>query len=231
MVENIGKIKNALRAGQGAIVYSCHIGPYYLLPAALSLSGYPTVAVEKIGVLETLLAKRKIGSLNRDQGCTLLQTQSAYEPYALRRMVRHLREGKIVFVMGDYHGDRDNSKSRNTTFMGYDVIPGRAIAWLHAKTNAPVFPLLPSYGHGKRQFVVFDELALDKHCDPCYVTQRVYRTIEEVILQRPEEWVLWMDYHMMLARNQDTDKASSGAKIPSPANEGDAQASPGTGVV
>ncbi len=31
------------------------------------------------------------------------------------------------------------------------------------------------------------------------ITQAVYRVAEQKILESPERWALWMDYHLMLA--------------------------------
>jgi lauroyl/myristoyl acyltransferase len=202
-VEGIEKLDNSLSDGRGAIIYSCHIGPYFLIPATLALSGYRTVAVEKLGPFETPVVNRQVRQLNRCQRHTVLETETAYDDLLLRKLARHLREGKVVFIMGDYHGDRTHSKSIHTKFMGHNIVPGRAIAWLHAQTGAPVFPLVVRYRDNQGRLALLDELRLDKGRDVPYVTQTVYQTIERTILEHPAKWVLWMDYHLMLAKDQD----------------------------
>ncbi len=204
------KLDRALESGRGAIVFSCHMGPYLLVPALLSLAGYRTVVVEKLGLVEGALVARQVRRLNRSLTRTMLETEMAYDDLLLKKLVRHLRDGKLVFMMGDYHGDRLTSKARRVRFMGHEIVPGRAIAWLHAKTAAPIFPVMERRAQGGRYFGVLDQLELDIPQKVDYNTQAVYCTIEQEILRSPEKWLLWMDYHLMLSKKQVNQELPSG---------------------
>ena len=195
----IEKLDATLAHGKGAILFSCHIGPYYLTPAVLALLGYKVVAVERLGFLEAPIVNYHVGRINGLKGETVLMTTTIYDDLLLRKLRGHLRKGRIVFIMGDYRG-AFNCRGKYAKFLGYDIVPGRGIAWLHSRTGAPIVPIVIRYCNGRRpQLEVRDELAVDKDQGMGYITQEVYHTLEELILQNPERWALWMDYHLMLA--------------------------------
>ena len=101
--------------------------------------------------------------------------------------------------MADYHG-QSSHETEYVKFLGYDVVPGRGIAWLHSGTGAPLIPIVTQYNNGdKPRLDILDEVTTDRSQDVHSLTQDVYYTIEQRILQSPQRWALWMDYHLMLS--------------------------------
>lgn len=197
ILNGIKKLDTIINRGKGAIVFSCHIGPYYFTPGALALLGYKIIIVEKFGFIEVPIVNYHIKKINKLMGNTVLETTTIYDDLLLRKLKKCLQEGKIVYIMGDYHGF--NFKGSNVKFLGYDIIPGRGIAWLHKKTGAPLVPIVVEYSNtDKRNIKIYNELIVDRQQDIDSITQNVYHTLEDFILQKPERWLLWMDYHLML---------------------------------
>jgi lauroyl/myristoyl acyltransferase len=193
------KLDAALARGHGAVVFSCHIGPYYLTPAVLALLGYRVVIVERLGLVATPILNYQIKRLNSSQGETVLEMTTVYDDLLLRKLKKHLQQGKVVFIMADYHG-LSSREAEYVKFLGYDIVPGRGIAWLHNQTGAPLIPIVTQYHNGdKPRLDILDELTTDRSQDVHCLTQDVYYTIEQRILQSPERWALWMDYHLMLS--------------------------------
>ena len=193
------KLDAALAKGHGAVVFSCHIGPYYMIPAVLALLGYKVVLVERLGLVAAPFLNYQTRRLNSSQGETVLETTTVYDDLLLRKLKNHLQQGKIVFMMADYRG-LYSREAEYVKFLGYDVVPGRGIAWLHNKTGAPLIPMVTQYHNSdKPQLEILDELTTEKSRDINCLTQEVYYTMEQRILQTPERWALWMDYHLMLS--------------------------------
>ena len=194
----IEKLDTLLNRGKGAVVFSCHIGPYYFTPAALALLGYKVIILERFGFIEVPIVNYHIKKINKLKGSTVLETTTIYDDLLLRKLKKCLQEGKIVYIMGDYHGF--NYKGSYVKFLGYDIIPGRGIAWLHKKTGAPLVPIVVEYSDtNKGNIKIYNELIVDRQQDIDSITQDVYHTLEDFILQKPERWLLWMDYHLILS--------------------------------
>ncbi len=194
------KLDSILDRGNGAILFSCHIGPYYFTPALLALLGYKVVTVERLGFIEEPLVNYHIKKLNKLMGNNAIETTTIYDNLLLRKLKRHLHNGKIVYIMGDYHGF--NYKGSYVKFLGYDIIPGSGIAWLQKKTGASLLPIVAKYNSKYKegaQLKIYDELVVDKQQNIDSITQQVYRTLECFILRNPEKWSLWLDYHLMLS--------------------------------
>lgn len=193
------KLDAALARGHGAVVFSCHIGPYYLIPAVLALLGYRVVVVERLGLVAAPFLNYQIRRLNSSQGETVLETTTVYDDLLLRKLKKHLQQGKVVFIMADYHG-LSSRKAEYVKFLGYDIVPGRGIAWLHSQTGAPLIPMMTQYYNSDKPILeILDELTTDKSRDVHCLTQEIYNTVEQRIMQSPERWALWMDYHLMLS--------------------------------
>lgn len=201
-IDNIHKLRQSLKNNRGAIVYSCHIGPYFLIPAALALKGYKVITIENIGPFEGYFVGRQVRKLNKSvstDGVDRLTIYPIYDETLLRKLKKHLNEGNLVFMMGDYRS-LYSRKPMYIDFLGYDIIPGRGIAWLYKQTNAPIFPIIPqNYKKSEPGYTVRDELKLDKKLSIGHITQEIYRILEKIILKSPKDWVLWIDYHLMLA--------------------------------
>jgi lauroyl/myristoyl acyltransferase len=192
-------LEAALDGGGGAIVFTCHMGPYYALPIALALSGHRVVIVERLGFVGSPLISYQVKRLNSLLGGRFITLTTAYDSQLLRKLEQHLRQGEVLFLMGDYRG-ASNRKEEYSKFLGYDIVPGRGIAWLHYRTQAPMIPV--RYVGSQRavaKFEIRDKLQVDYGISVADITQRVYGVLEDQVLERPECWALWIDYHLMLA--------------------------------
>jgi lauroyl/myristoyl acyltransferase len=203
----VEKLSAALSRGRGAIVFSCHVGPYYLIPGVLTLMGHRVTAVEKFGLIASPIVERQVRKLNGSLGNGLLQTATVYDGQLLRKLKRCLNEGEIVFMMGDYHGSGED-EAKYVKFLGYDIIPGRGLAWLHRETGAPLIPIVFTYDNGKPHLEVLEEVEVDNAESVNEITQKIYKKLEQRILQEPERWALWLDYHLMLSKEARATKCS-----------------------
>jgi Kdo2-lipid IVA lauroyltransferase/acyltransferase len=197
----IEKLSSAIAKNKGVIVFSSHIGPYFLIPAVLASIGYQVTAVKKLDSLLSYLLSCQINKINKSGTRLSLEMVDTYDRLLLRKLTSDLKRNRIVFMMGDYRGTVQNNNG-HIKFLGYDISPARGIAWLSKKTGAPIVPIMFSYkDEDVPQLEVLDEIHIDQSQAIDDITQIVYKTIEERILRAPEKWALWIDYHLMLARS------------------------------
>ncbi|MDP6461397.1 MAG: hypothetical protein QGH59_06405 [Gemmatimonadota bacterium] len=187
-----------LAKGKGAIVFSCHMGPYALIPAILSTLFYKVTAVDKLSYLVRPTALAKVEKSNAAYGEDRLETLPVGDGLLLRKLERRLHEGRVVFMMGDYRGTPARG-AEPIRFLGHPVHAGRGLAWLHARTGAPLIPAIFTFEKGKPRLEVGEEVNVEGLRTPRDITQRIYKTLEQRILKSPERWALWIDYHLMVS--------------------------------
>ncbi|MAF26870.1 MAG: lysophospholipid acyltransferase family protein [Gemmatimonadota bacterium] len=191
-------LEAALAKGKGAIVFSCHMGPYALIPAILSTLFYKVTAVDKLSYLVRPTALAKVEKSNAAYGEDRLETLPVGDGLLLRKLERRLHEGRVVFMMGDYRGTPARG-AEPIRFLGHPVHAGRGLAWLHARTGAPLIPAIFTFEKGKPRLEVGEEVNVEGLRTPRDITQRIYKTLEQRILKSPERWALWIDYHLMVS--------------------------------
>jgi lauroyl/myristoyl acyltransferase len=127
-----------------------------------------------------------------------LEMVNSYDRLVLLRLLNDLRKKRLVFLMADYPVSMRKNDG-HIKFLGYNTIPTRGAAWLHKKTGAPIVPIMFRYVDGQElRLEVLDEIQTDAACDLSKTTQMVYDVLEKRILEAPESWALWLDYHLMV---------------------------------
>ncbi len=199
-LKGANEIDKGLYEGKGAILFSCHVGPYYFIPALLALNGYEVNVVERLNHLESLLIEHHMKQINKVMGRNVLTSFSIYDGLILRKLKKKLDRGELVFIMGDYRAL--SSKVRPLSFLGYDINPGIGAAWLAKMTGAPLLPVLFDTVRGSRyEFRAHNQLPVSANSGLYTINKTMYSRIENYILTCPERWSLWVDYHLMLSQD------------------------------
>ena len=144
----IEKLHSAKAKNQGVVVFSAHMGHYFLIPTILASMGYEVTAVRKLDSALSHMLERRVERLNKSGMNLTLEMVNSYERLVLLRLLNDLRKNRIVFLMADYPaGARKNDG--HIKFLGYNIIPARGAAWLHKKTGAPLVPIMFRYVNGE----------------------------------------------------------------------------------
>lgn len=194
------KLNSAIAKNKGVIVFSGHIGPYFLIPGVLALMGYEVTTIKNLDSLLSYMLNRRIRKINKSGRSFALEMVDTYNRwFLLRRLQNDLKKNRIIFMMGDYRGS-GRKNDGYVKFLGYIINPAKGIAWLSKKTGAPIVPMTFSYENGNMPHLeILDEIKVDLSLGIDEITQMIYKTVEQMILQAPERWALWVDYHLMLA--------------------------------
>lgn len=194
----IEKLYCAQAKNRGVVVFSAHIGPYFLIPAILASIGCEVTAVRKLDSALSHMLDRRVDRLNRFGINLALEMVNSYDQLVLLRLLNDLRKRRLVFLMADYPVSVRKNDG-HTKFLGYNIVPARGAAWLHKKAGAPIVPIMFRYVDGQKlRLEVLNEIQTDAVCDLSETTQMVYDVLEKRILEAPESWALWLDYHLMV---------------------------------
>lgn len=129
-IENLENFDSVLKSGKGGILLTAHIGNWELGGMAMSLLGYPIVAVALPH------KERPVNDLFNNQrgmwGVKVVQTNGA-----IRNCIEALKENKIVALLAD----RDFGLNGEVLdFLGKKTIIPKGPAAFSLKTGAPIVP-------------------------------------------------------------------------------------------
>jgi len=184
-VRGIEHLAAAHARGKGVIVVAPHLGSYNLVPSYVSSLGYPTVAV--VEHIRDPKLHEYFFALRANQGVQLLTTG----PEDVRKIVRALREGKVVMMLADRNV---GTSSDEVIFFGERTMLPAGPALLARRTGAA---LLPAYayrvGNTRSVAVALAELQLPEVIGTpeqrrAADTQAVARELEKMILVAPDQW-------------------------------------------
>ena len=86
-----------------------------------------------------------------------------------------------------------------TPFLGGWLRVARGVAWLAARTAAPLLPVtLSSEPHGRYRLAIHAPLAVEQSEGAEAVVAALARLLESEVLARPEAWLKWKDVHQMV---------------------------------
>lgn len=184
-IEGRAHLDEALSYGRGVVIATAHSGNWELMGGALTLNGYPLIAVAK--KQNNLQMDRLINEYR-----ALLKIGVTYKT-GVREMVRLLGQGKIVGLLMDQDAGKDGII---LDFFGRKAAWVQGPAFLAHLKNAPIVTCFmvenPDGSHrlllGKPLWTAQTE---NKHQDIEAMTETLAKIIEDHIRKYPEEW-FWL---------------------------------------
>lgn len=188
-VEGERNLEDALSHERGVIFMSAHLGYWEAaaLVAGLRLSGGLAVVNRP---LDNPLLERELETFRELFGNVALGKRGVS-----RAMIKRLRENKAVGILIDQRSHHRLGLS--VPFFGQPAWTHGILARMMVRTKAPMVPLWCFWEGPGRYTVRFDtpllaERLTEEEREENALTRRLNRIIEDVILERPQQW-LW--YH------------------------------------
>ncbi len=181
--------EDILAANRGAIVVTGHIGNWELLAAYFAHKGLPVTAIAKRidnrGLNALVLefrARHGVRTILRESGSSA------------REIVRVLHARGLLALLMDQ--DVKGSPSVSVPFFGRKARTPVAAARLAIKRNIPLVPVFSQRrADGGHRLRILPPLSHphtgDQDQDVIELTRQINRTLEDQILNHPEQWVWW----------------------------------------
>lgn len=183
-------LERGLAAGSGVFILSAHIGAWEVaaLTAGLLVPGGIAVVNRPLDnpLLEAELDRFRALFGNRAMG----------KENVTRAMLRELRRGGVVGILIDQRTLKEEGVQ--VPFFGHPAWTHPALARLCVRTGSPVVPIWGLWDAPGRYTVRFDEPVFPNELPETEraeapLTARFTRMIENVIRERPEQWLWFHD--------------------------------------
>lgn len=208
--ENLGKMRDALARGPGAVFITAHIANWELFASGMAAHIPVSVVAKRMNssISQALVERqRKLGDL-----------EIIYSGGALRSMREHLGRGRAIGFMVDQN--TTGEKGIRANFFGVPASSIRGLAGLARETGVPIVPIcayrLPCGNHevcllDPLPYLEADHLpegsAERAAREEWLNTQQYQSAIESLVRRRPEQW-LWIHRRWKANRTPiDTDRA------------------------
>ena len=178
-------LKEAIKNGKGGIILTAHMGNWELCGMALSLLGYPLIAIaldHKNTKVNDFFRKRRV-----TKGLEVVSLG-----VAVKKCYEGLKKNKFVGILGD----------RDFSAMGYPldflnrkkIIP-RGPAVLALRTGAPIIPLFSTRkGIGHIAIECFSPIEVSNKTTEIEIMQRYTKIMEEQIYKNPSQWLMFREF-------------------------------------
>ncbi|MEK8128611.1 lysophospholipid acyltransferase family protein [Paenibacillus filicis] len=187
-VEGEEHLEQALGLGRGAIVYTAHCGNFFYYYWYLCQK-YDCLTVATASSEELRPLFEKFAAM----GCPGLDYDHTPPLELMRRLRTHLRNGGVVFLLGDFYRPAFPLSS----FFGQPSRSPDGTTMLSIELQTPVIPFCGWRKHGFAHHLSF-EPAL--HLASSYTrstrseaTVWLNRKLERMIRERPEQWFYWFN--------------------------------------
>jgi Kdo2-lipid IVA lauroyltransferase/acyltransferase len=184
--EGVDRVRSALAAGKGAIIFSGHFGYWEIQGLAHPLVLPPMSVLARPldnPYLQDLLERTRCATGNR----------VIYRQGALRRVLRALNANECVAILIDQH--IQSTDAVTVDFFDRPAATTSALATLSLRTGAPLVPAFALPLAGGRYRLVYEhpvELPPAGSADPVVdLTQRCTDVLEMYVRRHPQLW-LWM---------------------------------------
>jgi KDO2-lipid IV(A) lauroyltransferase len=182
-LKGLHHLDTAYQKGRGVLVLTGHIGNWELIPAVVSLLGYPISIVARPLNFEPL--DIFVSKLRTWHGGSIIPKKSS-----MRTILHSLKQGNVVGVLLDQNANR-----RDGVFVDYFGLPAsttKGFALLALKTKAPIVPMFLVRTNAHYKMWSMREVPLtesgDKTKDIEVNTQVYTKIIESAVRQYPEQW-------------------------------------------
>ncbi|KRS12706.1 acyltransferase [Roseovarius atlanticus] len=173
-------LKEAQKAGKGAIVVSGHFGQWEAVRAVIKMQGLESGAVYRPH--KNRHYERRIRAGIEAGGKPILATGRV----GTRALVRHLRNGGIISILLD----EKYSEGVRIAFLGHNALTSLSAAQLALKYNLPMIPAFGTrIGDGNTFRVEFE--APIPHTNSIEMTRAFNDSLSRRIMADPEQWY-WM---------------------------------------
>lgn len=185
-VENIDRLNKAFELGKGVIILTSHFGNWELVGVTLRLWGYQGVVI-----VRRIYFDKYDKYLNRLR--KVHDVDIIYRDESPKRMLRVLKENKIVGVLADQ--DVDSVDGVFVNFFGRPAYTPIGPVALAKASGAALVPTFIIRRNGKHTLVIEEPIKLadtgDKEKDIATNTQAWSNVVESYIRRYPDQWV-WM---------------------------------------
>jgi len=174
----------AIRKGKGVFVLTGHFGNWELMSAAMALRfGDGAVVARPIDFPP--LEKLMLGLRSR------FGTEVVYKQHAMRKVIKVIREKKIVGILLDQNVDW--YEGAFVSFLGRRACTNKGLALMALKMGTPVVPVFSLRQKGGRYRIVFEKevdltITGDKIRDVEENTALFTSIIESYVRRYPEQW-------------------------------------------
>lgn len=185
-IDHLDRMKNALAGGHGVVVLTGHVGTWEWLSASFTLNGLPVTAIAKLQpnqeysrALDDLRATINVEIFNRGTS-------------ELLAAGRALKKGKILGFLADQDAGPGGAF---INFLGKVASTPMGPAVFSRKFNSPVIPaFIIRQPNGRHLVKIFEPMHFedtgDVDADLLRFTEKMTRTLEQIILENPTQW-LW----------------------------------------
>ena len=189
----IEPLRDHLRSGRGAILVVPHMGNWDLGGVASKRMGLPVFFI--VGHQKNPLTDAFLNRLRAGPG---IETISRHDG-PLRKVIRHLREGKVLAIMTDV---RSRSPGVSVRFLGKEANVTGGLGLFARQADVPVFPAVTvREGVSKHRWKVFDPIfpdaTVEKGEDVRRITQAVMDIYDRAVREQPEQY-FWYNKRWVL---------------------------------
>ncbi|MFQ5960630.1 MAG: lysophospholipid acyltransferase family protein [Candidatus Methylomirabilales bacterium] len=187
-IEGAEALESPRARGQGIIYVTAHLGPWEYLPALSTyFAGEPLTVVAR--PLDNPYLDRLVSALRRRLGSRIVDKRKA-----MGAVLDVLRQGERVGVLIDQHVSPEKGVVVN--FFGYPACTTSAPAFWALRSGAAVIPIvIVREGRGRFRVLLGKEVSVPPTGtvkeDVVALTAAMTAALEELIRQRPEQW-LWI---------------------------------------
>ena len=178
-LEGIEHINSAVKAGKGVILLSAHFTTLEIMGRVLALECPPFDAVYRKNSSEFITELQRTGR-ERSANTTI-------EKRDIKKMVRNLRNGRIVWYAPDQSYDRKGSEV--IEFFGVPSMHATATSALARLGRAVTLPFFPRrLADGSYEFLILPPLENFPSGDDAADTRKYVHVLEEHIRSCPEQY-------------------------------------------
>jgi len=194
-IENRGYFESATALNKGVIALAFHFGNWEIMGMASFLLQCDIIALAR-PLKRYVRLNRFLNHLRESTGLTVIPNENT-----MSDVMRHLRENKIVAILGDQRERR--SEAVFVKFFGEKVPTTKGIALIGMKTGVPVMPVYMVREGFLRYRIVFNPPIEMERRDTINESvainmRKVNAFLESIILKHPDEW-FWV--HRRWGRN------------------------------
>jgi Kdo2-lipid IVA lauroyltransferase/acyltransferase len=184
-IENRHYVEQAAGMNKGVIALVFHYANWEIMGVASRLLEKEVVVLAR-PLKRHKLINRFLSDLRSATGLTIIPNQDTG-----RDVMRHLRENRIVAILGDQREKR--SRGVWVDFFGHEVPTNKGIATIAMKTGAPVIPFYFVRRGFLRYVIVCNKpLEMERRGNIEELvrrnTRRINAFLESIITEQPDEW-------------------------------------------
>lgn len=184
-IEGLEYLEEAYALGKGVIIYSAHFGNWEWLASVISLLGYPFNAIAR--TQDNPYFDKKINEIRTSKGTNIIP-----RGMAVRKAIKALRRGEILFILGDQNARKDGWLM---DFFGQPALTYPGVVQLACRTGAIVLPaylIRKEPGKFLLKIYPYHELPQDaSEKEQKELLKKLTENMEDVIYKYPEQW-LWL---------------------------------------